>query len=71
MHTARPHTTTVRVPRKTGGSVTSLRTPPRRSSSQHANMRRSYQAFLRKLQSGEPATSICQTWPVRPYAASV
>lgn len=54
------------------GSVTHLRTPRRRSEDQRVNLRRSYQALLRKLKSGDASEpSTYQTWPVRPYAASV
>lgn len=57
--------------RRAGGTITSLRTPRKRSGDQHANLRRSYQAFLRKLAFGDSASSPYQAWPVRPYAASI
>ena len=53
------------------GSVTRMRTPRRRSEDQRVNLRRSYEALMRKLSKGESATSTYQTWPIRPYAASV
>lgn len=56
---------------RTGGSVTRLHTPPRRYDDQHANLRRSYQSFLRKLNAGEVDADTYQSWPVRPYAASI
>lgn len=58
--------------RRSPGSVTRLRTPRRRSEDQRVNLRRSYQALLRKLKAGDSSEpSTYQTWPVRPYAASV
>ena len=36
-----------------------------------ANLRRSYEALLRKLRAGDGASNTHQSWPVRPYAASV
>ena len=54
------------------GSVTRMRTPRRRSEDQRVNLRRSYQALIRKLRTGDAsATSTYQSWPVRPYAASI
>lgn len=53
------------------GSVTRMRTPRRRSEDARVNLRRSYQALVRKLRAGDSASSTYQTWPVRPYAASL
>lgn len=53
------------------GSVTRMRTPRRRSEDARVNLRRSYQALVRKLHAGDSASSTYQTWPVRPYAASL
>lgn len=56
---------------RASGSVIRMRTPRSRSEDQRANLRRSYEALLRKLRAGDGASSTHQSWPVRPYAASV
>lgn len=56
---------------RSSGSVTRMRTPRNRSEDQRVNLRRSYQALMRKLRSGESSGSTYQTWPIRPYAASL
>ena len=71
MHSSHPATQPARAKRATSGSITSLRTPRRRSDDQRINLRRSYQALMRRLAAGEPASSAYRPWPVRPYAASV
>ncbi|MCI7730327.1 hypothetical protein [Enorma burkinafasonensis] len=67
------------------GSVTRMRTPRSRAEDQRTNLRRAYQAFLRKTSAtaqsadgarvGAPAQEThltsYQSWPIRPYAASV
>lgn len=70
MHTSKQTTTSTPKRRRTCGSITSLRTPRKRSEDQRTNLRRSYQAFMRKLEAGEPVSSTHQSWPRRPYAAS-
>lgn len=70
MHTPKQTNASTPKRRRTCGSITSLRTPRKRSEDQRTNLRRAYQAFLRKLESGEPASSAYQAWPRRPYAAS-
>ncbi|WP_246060743.1 hypothetical protein [Enorma burkinafasonensis] len=67
------------------GSVTRMRTPRSRAEDQRTNLRRAYQAFLRKANATAPNAGNApagaspqdahltsyQSWPIRPYAASV
>lgn len=54
------------------GRTVRMRTPRGRSEDQRVNLRRSYQARVRKLKSnGESGEAAYRPWPIRPYAASI
>ena len=56
MHTSKQTTASTSKRHRMSGSITSLRTPRKRSEDQRTNLRRSYQAFMRKLEAGEPVS---------------